>query len=153
MLITTYKKLLGEFKWPLFNCFPSLLFNKCFCIFFKPEKNKARFTRDAYNVQNHFYGSNSDIKVGMLSGFTIRRVSSFQILGTRLSSLLYFTAYPLCLLKTIRPDSYQHTNSFWKSEASDLSAKVRKHLLTAKSNKLTLHFRRTARGGIPRETT
>ena len=121
MLITTYKKLLGEFKWPLFNCFPSLLFNKCFCIFFKPEKNKARFTRDAHNVQNHFYGSNSDIKVGMLSGFTIRRVSSFQILGTRLSSLLYFTAYPLCLLKTIRPDSYQHTNSFWKSEASDLS--------------------------------
>ena len=152
MLITTYKKLLGEFKWPLFNCFPSLFFNKCFCVFFKPEKNKARFTRDAYNVQNHFYGSNSDIKVGMLSGFTIRRVSSFQILGTRLSSLLYFTAYPLCLLKTIRPDSYQHTNSFWKSEASDLSAKVRKHLLTAKSNKLTLHFR-TARGGIPRETT
>ena len=69
-------------------------------------------SRDAHNVQNHFYGSNSDIKVGMLSGFTIRRVSSFQILGTRLSSLLYFTAHPLCLLKTIRPDSYQHTNSF-----------------------------------------
>ena len=99
---------------PFLIVFLAYFFNyKCFCIFFKPEKNKARFTRDAHsNVQNHFYGSNSDIKVGMLSGFTIRRVSSFQILGTRLSSLLYFTAYPLCLLKTIRPHSYQHTNSF-----------------------------------------
>ena len=54
------------------------------------------------NFQTMCGGSNSDIKVGMLSGFTIRSISSFQILGTRLPfSILYFTAYPLCLLKTI----------------------------------------------------